>query len=284
MASPSGLVAQPLIRGYGWRALIAIAMVLSCGLAALVGTVWLLLLMVPVGLGVAAGASWVVSGVLTAWAVETGRWRPGPLGYVQRLAAAVLFAGAAALVVAGIVRGIGLLLELPHYGTPPSAAAPLFGVAAVGALALAMLAASAPLAGEGTRLSPARLRRATVGVAGVGVIAAIGALTTASAPAGCGTFDFQRERWRSELAGEGSARLVRMAEAVKRCRVVEPGMTRAQVQAMLGPPPTRTLGTYRWWLGEAGGLMAERISLNIDFERSDGTPRVADVIVTPHAD
>jgi len=283
MTSPSGPVAQPLIRVYGWRALIAIGMVLSCGLAALIGTVWLLLLMVPVGLGVAAGASWMVSGVLTAWAVDTGRWRPGPLGYVQRLAAAVLFAGAAALVIGGIVRSVGLLLELPDYGTPPSAAAPSLGVAAVGALALAALAASAPLAGGRTSVSRARLRRATAGVAALGAVAAIGALAAASAPAGCGTFDFDRARWRSELAGEGSGRLVRMGEAVKRCAIVGPGMTPAQVQAILGPPPTRILGTYTWWLGEHGGLMAEPISLSIGFKRSDGTLRVADVTLL-HAD
>jgi len=277
MTSPSGPVAQPLIRVHGWRALIALGMVLSCGLAALVGTVWLLVLMVPVGIGVAAGATWAVSGVLTAWAVDTGRWRPGPLGYVQRVAAAVLFAGAAALVVAGIVRGVGLLMELPDYGTPPSTAAPSFGVAAVGALALALLVVSAPLVEDGTRVSRVRLRRATLGVAVVGAVAAIGALAAASSPAGCGTFDYQRERWRSELAGEGSARLVRMGEAVKRCGVVEPGMTRAQVRAILGPPPTRILGTYTWWLGETGGFMAQQTSLNVDFDRSDGTPRVADV-------
>ena len=276
-----GRVAQPLIRVHGTRALIALGIVPSCGLVALVGTVWLLLLEVPVELGVAAGASWALSGVLTAWAVETGRWRPGLLGYVQRLAAAVLFAGAAALVVAGIVRGVGLLLELPDYGTPPSAAAPSFGVAAIGALALAVLAASAPLVGDGTGVSRARLRRATVGAAVVGAIAAIGALATASAPAGCGMFDFERERWRSELAGEGSARLVHMGEAVERCGVVEPGMTRAQVRAKLGPPPSRILGTYVWWLGNHG-LMAQQISLNIGFERSDATPRVTDVFL--HAD
>jgi hypothetical protein len=281
MAVPSGPVAEPLIRVRGWRGFVALGMVLSCALAALVGTVWLLVLMVPVGLGVAAGATWAVSGVLAAWAVDTGRWRPGPLGYVQRLAAAVLFAGAAALVVAGFVRGVGLLLELPDYGTPPSAAAPSFGVAAVGALALAVLAASAPLTSGGTSVARARLRRATVGAAALGAIAAIGALVAASAPAGCGTFDFEPERWRSELAGEGSARLVRMGEAVKRCGIVEPGMTPAQVRAKLGPLPSNIAGTYVWWLGQRG-LISQQMSLNIGFERSDGTPRVADVML--HAD
>jgi hypothetical protein len=153
---------------------------------------------------------------------------------------------------------------------------------AIGAVALAVLGASVPLAGDGTSASRTRLRRATVGAAVISAVAVTGALVTASAPAGCGTFDFQRERWRSELAGEGSARLVRMGEAVKRCGVVEPGMTRAQVRAKLGSPPTRILGTYTWWLGETGGLMAEQNSLNVSFEHNDGTPRVAEVFL--HAD
>lgn len=280
MAAPPGPVAEPLIRIRGWRGFVAFGMVWTCGLAALVGTVWLLLLMVPVGLGVAAGVTWAASGVLTAWAVETGRWRPGPLGYAQRLAAAVLFAGAAALAVAGTVRGIGLLLELPGYGTPPSAATPWFGLVAVSALGLALLAASAPLASDGTRLSQARLRRATAGAAIIGGIAAIGALATAAAPAGCGIFDFERERWRSELAGEGGGRLVRMGEAVERCGVVEPGMTREQVRAKLGPPQSNGSGTYGWWLGDAGGFMALQVYLGVGFERSsDGTPRVARVTI-----
>lgn len=179
--------------------------------------------------------------------------------------------------VAGIVRGVGLLLELADYGTPPSAAAPSFGVAAVGALALAVLAASALLGDSRTQVSRARLRRATVGAALVGGIAVIGAVATASAPSGCGTFDFQPERWRSELSGESGARLVRMGEAVERCGVVEPGMTRGQVRAKLGPLPSNIAGTYVWWLGHDGGLMARQIYLAVDFERSDGTPRVTDV-------
>lgn len=277
MTSPPGRAAQPLISVRRWRALIALAIVLSCGLAALLGTVWLLVLLVPVGLGVAVGTSWAVSGALTAWAVESGRWRAGPVGFVQRLAAVVLSAGAVALVVGGIVRGLGLLLELPDYGTPPSAAAPSFGVASVGALTLAVLIASAPLVGGGTSVARGRLRRATVGAAILGAVAAIGALVAASAPPGCGSFDFDRERWQSELAGDGSARLVRMGEAVKRCGIVEPGMTPAQVRATLGPPPSRILGTYIWWLGEDGGFLAQRTSLHIGFRRNDGILRVADV-------
>ncbi len=277
MASPSGHAAQPLIRVHGWRTLIALAMVLSCGLVALVGTVWLLLVEVPVGLGVAAGATWAVSGALTAWAVDSGRWRCGPLGRIQRVAAIVLFAGAAGLVVAGIVHGINLLLELPNYGTPPSAATRSFGVVAVSALALAVLAASAPLASGGPNISRAWLRHATIGVAVVGGIAAIGALATAVAPAGCGTFDFQRERWRSELSGESGGRLVRMGEAVERCGVVEPAMTRAQVQERLGPPHSQIGGSHIWWLGHDAPLMTQQVYLSVDFDRSDGIPRVASV-------
>jgi hypothetical protein len=40
-----GVIAQPLIRVHALRALIAFGMVLSCGLAALVRTVWLLVLL-----------------------------------------------------------------------------------------------------------------------------------------------------------------------------------------------------------------------------------------------
>lgn len=276
--SSASTVTQPLIRIRGWRGFVALGMVWSCALAGLVGTVWLLVLEVPTGLGVAAGASWAISGLLTAWAVDSGRWRPGLLGRIQRVAAAVLFAGAAALFVAGIARAGSLLLELPDYGTPPSAAAPWFGVAAVGALGLAVLAAAAPLVGDGERPSRARLRRASVAAAVLGAIATIGAIAAASAPAGCGTFDFDRERWRGELAGEGSGRLVRMGEAVERCGVVEPGMTPAQVRAKLGPVPSNIAGTYVWWLGHRG-LSPWQSYLAVDFERRNGIARVADVAV-----
>lgn len=276
MASPSGHAAQPLIGIGGWRALIAVGIALSGFLVALVGTVVLLVLEVPTGLAVAGGIVWIACSVLTAWAVEVGAWWRGAGGAVQRAAVAVELLGAVAVFVAGTARGVGLLLELPAYGTAPSSASASFGVAAVGAAAVALLLLAAPLAGGEAVLSRPRLRRLAVGAAIVGGIAAVGATATAAAPAGCGLFDFETERWRSEMAGPGGARLVRMAEAVDRCGIVEAGMTGPQVRALLGPPSSAGSGTSAWALGYSG-LLSMESQLEIDFERRDGIPRVSDV-------
>jgi SmpA / OmlA family len=276
VTSPSGHVAQPLIGGWGWRALIAVAIATSGFLVALVATVALLVFAVPVGLGVAAGLSWTVCGVLTAGAVETGRWRDGVVGTVQRLAVAFELLATVAVFVAASARGVALLLELPAYGTAPSDAAPWFGAAAVGALAVTLLLAATPLAGGQAVLSRPRLQRIVAGGAIVGGFAAAGAIAMGAAPAGCGMFDFQTERWRSEMAGAGGARLVRMARAVQRCGIVEPGMTRSQVRALLGRPSWTYSGTYTWRLGNSG-LLSVQSSLVVAFERREGTPRVTGV-------
>jgi hypothetical protein len=271
--------AEPLIRVQGWRALVAYGIALSGFLVALVGTVVLLVVGVPTGLGVAFGVVWAVCGVFTAWAVEVGRWRRGVVGHVQRVAIALQLLGALAVFVAGTARGAGLLLELPTYGTRPSVAASSFGVAAVGGLALALLIAAAPLAGSRPPavLSRPRLQRMAVGGAIVGGIAAVGAVAMASAPAGCGIFDFKPERWRSEMAGAGGPRMVRMGEAVQRCRVVEPGMTRPQVRALLGRPSSAFGGRSSWDLGDDARFLAAQSRLVVEFERRGGTDRVSDV-------
>jgi hypothetical protein len=233
----------------------------------------------PTGFGVAVGVLWTVCGVFTAWAVEAGSWRRGVIGYVQRVAVAFGLLGAVAVFVSGIARGAALLLELPTYGTAPSAAAPSFAAAAVGALVVALLVAAAPLADKPAILSRSRLRRMATGVTIAGGIAAVSAVATAAAPTGCGLFDFQAERWRSEMAGAGGARLLRMSEAVQRCGVVEAGMTRPQVRALLGRPSSASSGTFEWALGDDGGLLPAQSWLNVDFERRDGIDRVVDVML-----
>jgi hypothetical protein len=279
VVSPPAHAAQPLIRVRGWRALVAFGIAAGGCLVALLGVAVLLVLGVPTGLGVAIGGLWTVCGLLTAWAVEVGGWGRGVIGHVQRVAVAFELLGTAAVLTAGIVRGVGLLLELPVYGTPPSAAGPSFGVAAVAALALVLLLVAAPLEGQPTVLSRRWLQRLAAGVALVGGIATISAVVVSAAPAGCGAFDFQAERWRSEMAGEGGARLVRMGEAVRRCEIVETGMTRPQVRALLGEPSSASSGRFTWALGDDGGLLPAQGSLIIDFERRDGIHRVSDVML-----
>ena len=78
------------------------------------------------------------------------------------------------------------------------------------------------------------------------------------------------------MAGAGGARLVRMARAVQRCGIVEPGMRRPQVLALLGPPSSAYSGTSTWALGDVG-LLSVQSSLTVDLERRDGIARVADV-------
>lgn len=268
--------AQPLIRDRGWRGLIAFGIAVSGCLVGLVGCVVLLLLEARSGYGVAFGILSTVCGVLAAWAVEVGAWRRGVIGYAQRVAVALGVLAAVTVCVAGIARGARLLLELPTYGTAPSAATPSFAAAAVGALAAALLSAAAPLAGKPAALSRSRLRRTAVGVTIVGGLAVVSAAATAAAPAGCGVFDFQAERWRSEL-GEGGGRLVRMGEAVRRCGIVEEGMTRPQVRALLGRPSSAFPGTFMWAFGDDGGLLSVQGSLIVSFERRDGIDRVSDV-------
>jgi hypothetical protein len=260
----------------GARGFLAYGIVVGSFVVAAAGVGWLLVQGTSPIIAVGVGIGWTLSGVLTIWAVEAGEWDAGHVRRPQQVAAASLLLGAVAVVLIGIARGIALLLEHRDYGTTPAAAAPAITVAAFGAFVIALLLTVVPVIASRRRQRRGALTAASVGA----VFFFIAGLTTAAAP-GCGSFEFSPERWRTEMVGEGGPRLVRMAEAVDRCGIVDEGMTRSEVDALLGRPPSRILDQYLWALGDDGGLFSEQKTLAIRYGVG-ATDRVGDVSIVSY--
>lgn len=260
----------------GARGVLAYGIVVGNFIVAAAGVGWLLVRETSPIVAIGVGIGWTLCGALTAWAVETGEWGAGRARRPRQVAAASLLLGAVAVVLIGIIRGIALLLEHRDYGTTPAAAAPAIALAAFGAFAIALLLTVVPVVASRRRQRRGALTAASVGA----VFFFVAGLTTAAAP-GCDSFDFSPERWRTEMAGEGGPRLVRMAEAVHRCGIVDEGTTRSQVEALLGRPPSRILDRYLWALGDDGGLVSEQKTLAIRYKVGE-TDRVGDVSIVSY--
>lgn len=192
---------------------------------------------IVVGLGVLLMAACAV-----AWVIGVEHWAGGITGVLQ-FAAAVAVGGCYVAVVGyGLAAGIDSLASRRAYATPAIETAPALVLAFLALLAVGILVAALPVAAQRRRMVIGALVSTVAGAVGLAATTGVAAVVDP-----CGTFRFDRDRWRANVRDhDGEA----LGDAIARCETLD-GASQAQVRRMLGAPDRSGPFTWQFFVGQS---------------------------------